>query len=187
MIREDVLTCSSVARPENRNEVKALEKNPVADSFRFLSSSIWQPLLACHPQPWKKSSFRHILLLHTFMCRDWREKKCCPLSSHQLDMTEERISISVPCHYALAVLWGHAKVKCESGEIHTVKTDAIVQPFGKTSPGCARLWSPMAKKDEEVKVEQRSNRRLTVHRVYYKKSVTVDTHFSSCGYTRKKS
>lgn len=115
-------------------------------------------------------------------------KKCCALSSDQQEMTEERISMSVTCCYVLPMLWGKAKGKCESGEICPVETNAIAQHFGRMASAYAGLWSSIAKKDEVEgeKVQQRASRRITIHRVYYKKSLTMDTRFFLAAATAKK-
>lgn len=92
-------------------------------SFLFLLiATISMPSLAL------KKGASDILLLYTFMCRHWREKN----AAHWILISwkwEERMSMSVMCHYVLPMLWGHAKGKCESREICPVKTNALVQHF----------------------------------------------------------
>lgn len=89
-----------------------------------------------------------ILLLYTYTYSHWREKKMLHILFSSVENDKGK-DFNVLSHVAvLPVLWGHTKGKCESGEICPVKTNAIVQHFGKTSSGYAWLWSPIAEKDE---------------------------------------
>lgn len=178
------MACSSVAKPENRNDINAIKKK---DSCSFFQMSFLFPLIATISMPslaLKKAS-SDILLFYTFMCRHWREKN----ATHWVLISWKWQRKGFQCLSCVAMRphKGQMWIR-KSGEIRPVETNAIVQHFGKMATCYAGLWSPIAKKDEvkEEKVQQGASRRIMVHKVYYKKSLTVGTHFSSCSYSRNK-
>lgn len=146
MIKEDVLTWSSVARLENTSEIKTLKKR----QLQIVSDVFFLPFDSHHkhaiPSP-EKSGFRHLITLHLHVQSLKGKKNAAYFVLVSWKWQRKRFQCLVTCCCVTSAM-SHTKGKCESGEICPVKTNAIVQHFGKTSSGYAWQWSPIAEKDE---------------------------------------